>query len=681
MLALPDIYVLKTESIQKKTFSEDNLNKKLDEKNINNENFDKKFLIKIDDLDLPVRVLNFLKTENINYVGELIQYTEKDILSFPNSGRKSLQDIKYELSQINLTLGTKLDKETNLYKNIEEVDEYKIKHKLKEEQLKILITEIRNTNLSQRSVNGLLNIGCVQAADILKFQISDLKRMPNLGVSSIKEIELFLKDMNLEFNDELAPWNEEIIQECKVYFNNKKKNDYLNVKSYQNEKFLEEEILRVLSLTVNASARKNAVAKNKSLEILINRFGLDGSPPKTLEIIGQKFNVTRERIRQIIKSSLEKLKKLNPPTPILNNIFLIISDLLPLSEIELNKILKEKKITKQDWDFKGLQYFYETFDTKLDFSVTQINNGNFISKLNIEKIFDKIFNYMNKKISNSGIFSLSQCLNLKEIHFNNIKKEMVKKIIVNRPQFRWLDECENYFTYYSRRNRLSNLISKVAATSKTVDLDILFYKIKKHHKISEEITYDKNILLNFIKICFDCSVDKKDQISFKSSQSNLTDFEGYRGKVVSPNEQKIIDIFKNFGPILSIDDLKEFSHAESVGIDSLVMILQSSPIFHRIDIGFYKLAGNTILVDMKKYISVINIESSTFSTDNCPAVKSKNTYVELNKNGHLFKTLPYQRPLRKLPDGSYGVVYKKKVYPIIKSIIEENGKRENIEIN
>ena len=49
MLVLPDIYVLKTESIQKKTFLEDNLNKKLDEKNINNENFDKNFLIKIDD--------------------------------------------------------------------------------------------------------------------------------------------------------------------------------------------------------------------------------------------------------------------------------------------------------------------------------------------------------------------------------------------------------------------------------------------------------------------------------------------------------------------------------------------------------------------------------------------------------------------------------------------------------
>jgi len=299
MLVLPDIYVLKIESIQKKTFSEDNLNKKLDEKKINNENFDKKFLIKIDDLDLPVRVLNFLKTENINYVGELIQYTEKDILSFPNSGRKSLQDIKYELSQINLTLGTKLDRERDLYKNIEEVAEYKIKYKLKEEQLKILVKEIRNTNLSQRSVNGLLNIGCVQAADILKFQISDLKRMPNLGASSIKEIELFLKDINLEFNDELAPWNEEIIQEYRVYFGNKRKSELDNIQNYKNERTIEEEITRVLNQTVNTFFKVNSDFKNRILEIFVSRYGLDDTPPKTLEIIGQKFNVTRERIRQI----------------------------------------------------------------------------------------------------------------------------------------------------------------------------------------------------------------------------------------------------------------------------------------------------------------------------------------------------------------------------------------------
>ena len=62
MLVLPDIYVLKKEIIPRNNFIENNLINKFDEKKINNENYDKNFLIKIDDLDLSVRVLNFLKT-------------------------------------------------------------------------------------------------------------------------------------------------------------------------------------------------------------------------------------------------------------------------------------------------------------------------------------------------------------------------------------------------------------------------------------------------------------------------------------------------------------------------------------------------------------------------------------------------------------------------------------------
>lgn len=40
------------------------------------------------------------------------------------------------------------------------------------------------------------------------------------------------------------------------------------------------------------------------------RFGLTGQEPKTLDQIGQHFGVTRERIRQIEKKSLEALREL-----------------------------------------------------------------------------------------------------------------------------------------------------------------------------------------------------------------------------------------------------------------------------------------------------------------------------------------------------------------------------------
>ena len=44
--------------------------------------------------------------------------------------------------------------------------------------------------------------------------------------------------------------------------------------------------------------------------ILTYRFGLDGGPERTLEEVGQKFGVTRERVRQIQNLALHKLRRM-----------------------------------------------------------------------------------------------------------------------------------------------------------------------------------------------------------------------------------------------------------------------------------------------------------------------------------------------------------------------------------
>ncbi|NIQ97384.1 MAG: sigma-70 family RNA polymerase sigma factor [Desulfuromonadales bacterium] len=49
-------------------------------------------------------------------------------------------------------------------------------------------------------------------------------------------------------------------------------------------------------------------------EILTLRFGLDDRDPQTLDTIGRRFNVTRERIRQIEAKSLEKLRRIMEET-------------------------------------------------------------------------------------------------------------------------------------------------------------------------------------------------------------------------------------------------------------------------------------------------------------------------------------------------------------------------------
>src|SRR5271166_4744876 len=51
------------------------------------------------------------------------------------------------------------------------------------------------------------------------------------------------------------------------------------------------------------------VLDDRERKIIFQRFGLDGGEPKTLEEVGKKFGVTRERIRQLQNIALAKLRR------------------------------------------------------------------------------------------------------------------------------------------------------------------------------------------------------------------------------------------------------------------------------------------------------------------------------------------------------------------------------------
>jgi len=64
---------------------------------------------RIDELEFSVRSANCLKNANINYIGELVQKTEQEMLKTKNFGRKSLEEILRILDTMGLSLGMKLE--------------------------------------------------------------------------------------------------------------------------------------------------------------------------------------------------------------------------------------------------------------------------------------------------------------------------------------------------------------------------------------------------------------------------------------------------------------------------------------------------------------------------------------------------------------------------------------------
>lgn len=182
---------------------------------------------------------------------------------------------------------------------------------------------------------------------IKKFNMNTNLKLSTYSTFWIKQrIQRFLTDKkNLiripsYVNDKLVKLNKEIkkskmnldevLEDDEVFSNNVPYNEWQRLKEFSHidsldrtylndsdetikDTIKDEELNPEDYLIINDTKNKiiNILVKvlnKKELYILINRFGID-CVCKTLEQIGDELNVTRERIRQIEKNSINKVKK------------------------------------------------------------------------------------------------------------------------------------------------------------------------------------------------------------------------------------------------------------------------------------------------------------------------------------------------------------------------------------
>lgn len=96
-----------------------------------------KLMLRIDEIELSVRSTNCLSGANIETIAELVSIPERKMLEFRNFGKKSLNEIKAKLTEMNLNLGMDLSRFGITSDNVKEkIRQYQEERKRKNELLK-----------------------------------------------------------------------------------------------------------------------------------------------------------------------------------------------------------------------------------------------------------------------------------------------------------------------------------------------------------------------------------------------------------------------------------------------------------------------------------------------------------------------------------------------------------------
>ncbi len=147
----------------------------------------------ISDFELSVRSRNCLKKMSIQTIGDLLNITEAELLSYKNFGETSLREIKLILEQKGFHLGMALEEKPATDIDLDEI-EYEDDPAADES---ILGKALDDLNLSVRARKCLQKFNMHTLGDLTKKTEAELLGCKNFGITSLNEIKKLLSTFGL----------------------------------------------------------------------------------------------------------------------------------------------------------------------------------------------------------------------------------------------------------------------------------------------------------------------------------------------------------------------------------------------------------------------------------------------------------------------------------------------------
>ncbi|MDX8411270.1 MAG: DNA-directed RNA polymerase subunit alpha C-terminal domain-containing protein [Mariprofundaceae bacterium] len=440
------------------------------------------------------------------------------------------------------------------------------------------LLRVNEIQIALRSQKALISEGIQYVGDLIHETEERLLKIPNFGRKSLKEIIDVLGYINLRLGIQLPSWPPNDIELLRKKYSKKvveqKKNLYAH--THKISAFcLEEELFNV----ANQIGERNA-------QIFIQRMGWDGNGGKTLDAVGKKYGMTRERIRQICAKIEKKLQRHFLQTDFLKQGIECLHSNLPNIALEAEKLLASKGISQNPFRIEGVITAARLLGLEAQFCIEKFGRKKtrIIVHESSKGAPKHIVIQARKHIEHWGAGTIADVTcTVNSTYKTSASDALTGFILESLEDFRWLDQDSGWFWLTNnKRNRITNLIRKIVSVANKLSISDLRSGIMRPHRM-RGYSPPKRVLREICKQSSEYKVE--DDIVFASPPLKWEDV------LEDTNAFVLVKVLSKFGPVLARSDFESRCMKEGMNRTSFYMYLGSSPLIQRFSRGVYGLRG------------------------------------------------------------------------------------------
>jgi Sigma-70, region 4/Bacterial RNA polymerase, alpha chain C terminal domain len=536
----------------------------------------------LEDLDLEPRTYNCLRRlfleGQLAAIADLGQKTIADLLNIQGFGAKCLVDLLTSLEAM---------QSPETQPKVAAQHGNSAPHPEEDDSLRLLYSRIRHLRLpklpegvalpelplAQRTYNCLEKQGYFERPhDLEELTVEQALEIPGFGMQTLKDYLAAInrhrhggvpyEDAQLGTDKEflLCPWP----RSCE-------------------HSFLEDELQALVS---RRRPGPDSVSAERNTRIVLEYLGLDGCGGATLQEIGERYGLTRERVRQICDRATHWLKRLSSVPTLLQRTLDFVSRHLPAEAGILEAQLQRERLTRTSFRLEGLANAMELLHRTLPFEIHEIDGRRMAVHPERVRIVRRTIGIARKVIARFGVATVADvAARITELMSCTTSAEFVTGVLEGRQGFEWLEREAGWFWISSlTKNRVLSRIRKILSVAEALDVGELRSGIARHYSMNGYAP-PRRVLLELCGRLSYCQIEG----SFVRAKPGVDWQTALRG-----TELAMAKILKEHGSIMQRAKFEELCLAAGMKRGTFYAYLEYSPVIERYASGVYGLRGASV---------------------------------------------------------------------------------------